>query len=189
METNTKIYRHKFCFYFCIFFLMQLPAQDIDLNNSIQMNSLVNEVETNATDLHLKNPLLNLSLDLTKIVDSSSRQLTKTSFNKLANNISEITLQDAFILEPGSFIQVKGIDGKRSLFDGKLLIQFKTLPNLEDYAISKELELVNNLTDINIGIFKVKNILELELKIDSLRGDDNVIAVKLNTIDPTIKSR
>ena len=121
------------------------------------------------------NPLKGVSFNLDKRFDKSNKQLAKLDLN------------NELILQPGEYIQIKGIDNRLLLFDGSFLVKFSTFPNLQSFAFANGLEFVSNLSDINIGVFKVENISELQLKIDSIKDDDNVISIYLNTIDPNLQ--
>ena len=120
-------------------------------------------------------PLKGVSFNLDKRVNKLNKKLTNQNVN------------NELILQPGQYIQIKGIDNRILLFDGSFLIKFNTFPNLQNFAISNELEFVSNLSDISVGVFKVKNISELQLKIDSIKDDDNIISIQLNTIDPNLQ--
>ena len=37
-----------------------------------------------------------------------------------------------------------------------------------------------------MGVFKVENIYELQSKLETLREDENILMLELNTIDPSI---
>ncbi len=37
-----------------------------------------------------------------------------------------------------------------------------------------------------MGIFKIKNLLELQLKVDSLKNDTNILSIELSTINPSL---
>ena len=41
---------------------------------------------------------------------------------------------------------------------------------------------------MSVGVFKVKNISELQLNINSLKDNKNIISMTLNTIDPSLKA-
>ena len=45
------------------------------------------------------------------------------------------------------------------------------------------------LSDIQMGVFKIKNIYELESRINLIKDNENIISIELNTLDPTIKPR
>ena len=106
--------------------------------------------------------------------------------NKFNKELINQNLANKLIIQPGEYIQIKGIDNRLLLFDGSILIKFNTFPNLENFSISNELEFVSNLSDINVGVFKINNLSELQLKIDSIKEDDNVLSIHLNTIDPSL---
>ena len=107
--------------------------------------------------------------------------------NKFNKELINQNLANKLIIQPGEYIQIKGIDNRLLLFNGSFLIKFNTFPNLQNFAISNELEFVSNLSDINVGVFKINNLSELQLKIDSIKEDDNVISIQLNTIDPNLQ--
>jgi hypothetical protein len=123
-----------------------------------------------------KDPLKGISFNLNKRVNKSNKELISLN---LANEL---------ILQPGEYIQIKGIDNRLLLFDGSFLVKFNIFPNLQDFATSNELEFVSNLSDMNVGVFKVKNISELQLKINSLKDNENISSMTLNTIDPSLKA-
>ena len=102
---------------------------------------------------------------------------------------SQSLYDNELILSPGEYIQIRGFDNVPLLFDGSILIQFEKLPRLNDFAISNDIEFVTDLSDINMGIFKIKNLLELQLKVDSLKNDTNILSIELSTINPARKSK
>tara|TARA_B100001093_G_C26740185_1_gene976279 strand:- start:54 stop:581 length:528 start_codon:yes stop_codon:yes gene_type:complete len=145
---------------------------DEELAKLIPIDSKIDSIESieDFTD-----PLEGVLFNLDKRVNKFNKKLTNQNLN------------NELILQPGEYIQIKGIDNRILLFDGSFLIKFNTFPNLQNFAISNELEFVSNLSDINVGVFKVKNISELQLKIDSIKDDNNIISIQLNTIDPALQ--
>ena len=126
--------------------------------------------------IDLKDPLKGIIFDFTKKVDSKNNIL-KTENILLAT------------LNRGEFIQIKGLDSRTLLFDGSLIIQFKTFPDLNNFANTNNIELITNLSDINSGIFKISNIQELELTINKIKLDQNIYSINLSTIDPSIQQQ
>ena len=145
---------------------------DEELAKLISIDSKIKSIESIEDSI---DPLKGVSFNLDKRVNKLNKKLTNQNVN------------NELILQPGEYIQIKGIDNRILLFDGSFLIKFNTFPNLQNFAISNELEFVSNLSDISVGVFKVKNISELQLKIDSIKDDDNVISIQLNTIDPNLQ--
>ena len=145
---------------------------DEELAKLISIDSKIKSIESIEDSV---DPLQGVSFNLDKRVNKLNKKLTNQNVN------------NELILQPGEFIQIKGIDNRILLFDGSFLIKFNTFPNLQNFAISNELEFVSNLSDISVGVFKVKNISELQLKIDSIKDDDNIISIQLNTIDPNLQ--
>jgi len=148
-----------------------------DLMSDEELAKLIPDSKTKPIESleDFKNPLKGVSFNLDKKFDKSNKQL------------AILDLNNELILQPGEYIQIKGIDNRSLLFDGSFLVKFSTFPNLQSFAFANELEFVSNLSDINIGVFKVKNISELQLKINALMVDDNVKSIHLNTIDPNLQ--
>ena len=145
---------------------------DEELAKLITIDSKIKSIE-NIEDF--TDPLKGVSFNLDKRVNKLNKKLTNQNVN------------NELILQPGEYIQIKGIDNRILLFDGSILIKFNTFPNLQNFAVSNELELVSNLSDISVGVFKVKNISELQSKVELIREDDNVLSIALNTIDPALQ--
>lgn len=154
---------------FC--FQLNLNADEL-LAKPLTVNSKVKSIESIENSI---SPLKGVSINLDKKVNKFNKELA----NKNLNN--------ELILQPGEYIRIKGIDNRLLLFDGSLLIKFDTFPDLQNFALSNELELVSNLSDISVGVFKVKNISALQSKVDFIKENDNVLSITLNTIDPSLK--
>ena len=152
-------------------FQLNLNADEI-LAKPLTVYSKVQPIESIENSI---NPLKGVTFNFDKRVNKFNKDL------KNQNLTNELTLQ------PGEYIRIKGIDNRLLLFDGSLLIKFDTFPDLQNFALSNELELVSNLSDISVGVFKVKNISELQSKVDFIKEDDNVLSITLNTIDPSLK--
>jgi hypothetical protein len=134
-----------------------------------------------------KNPLKGVGFDLTKIVNISDKVIgISDSIFKQGPILPE---ESGLILKPGEYIQIRGDDRRLLLFNGSFIVHFKVLPDLEGYAVANQLEYVTSLSDINMGVFKVSNLIDLESKLNSLQGDNNIISIDLDTIDPSIKPR
>ena len=82
-----------------------------------------------------------------------------------------------------------GLDKKRKLFNGALIVQFDNNLDFKNFAESNDLTLMKNLSDINTGVFKIKNILDVEIIINQLKEIENILRIDLDTIDPTIKPK
>jgi hypothetical protein len=100
--------------------------------------------------------------------------------------IPDSTLRKEFILETGEFLKVTGPDNNEQLFNGSFSIQFKSSPNFENYAVQNDLIFVTSLSDINIGVFKVRNIFELSTVFDQIKDDSNIESIELNLVNPNI---
>ena len=93
------------------------------------------------------------------------------------------------ILKPGEYVRVQDLDKKILLFDGTIQIKFASVPNFYDFADIHNLEFNTGLSEINRGIFKVKNVIDIEKKFNELKRDKNIIFIKLDTIDLTLKAQ
>tara|TARA_B110000459_G_C16421248_1_gene407545 strand:- start:53 stop:649 length:597 start_codon:yes stop_codon:yes gene_type:complete len=140
-----------------------------------------------STKMITKSPLKEVKLDFTKIVDISSKVIGISDSN--FERDSRFTEKTELILKPGEYIQIRGSDRKILLFNGSFIVQYRVLPDLENFALANELEYVTSLSDINMGAFKVSSLVDLESKLNSLQDDDNIISIELDTIDPSIKPR
>ena len=107
--------------------------------------------------------------------------------NKFNKDLKNQNLTNELTLQPGEYIQIRGIDNRLLLFDGSILIKFNAFPDLENFATSNELDFVSNLSDISVGVFKINNLSELQFKLDAIKEDDNVLSINLNTIDPSLR--
>ena len=66
-------------------------------------------------------------------------------------------------LKPDEYIQIIDKGSIELLSNGSFFVKFLEIPNLKDFATLHQLTFVRDLSDINIGVFKVKNMYELEL--------------------------
>ena len=140
-----------------------------------------------STKMITKSPLKGVKPDFTKIVDISTKVIGISDSN--FERDSRFTEKTELILKPGEYIQIRGSDRKILLFNGSFIVQYRVLPDLENFALANELEYVTSLSDINMGAFKVSSLVDLESKLNSLQDDDNIISIELDTIDPSIKPR
>tara|TARA_B100000989_G_C19512658_1_gene459930 strand:+ start:1544 stop:2083 length:540 start_codon:yes stop_codon:yes gene_type:complete len=179
METkfNHKKLKILFCLLFGIFCSFELLSNTNENKNSVKLeiNSTKNDLSNLESDI--KNPLKNITFDFTKIVDKENKQIMNS------------TRVDNSILNDGEFIQIKGIDKRLLLFNGTFIVEFKNIPNMMFFADANLIEFVDNLSDINKGVFKVKNLNDLELTMNSLKSDMNIISIELNTIDPSLENQ
>lgn len=179
METkfNNKELKLLFCLLFGILYSLELLSNTNESKDSekLQINSTKNDLSNLESDI--KNPLKNITFDFTKIVDKTNKQIMYS------------TRVDNSILNDGEFIQIKGSDKRLLLFNGTFIVEFKNTPNMMFFADANFIELVDNLSDINKGVFKVKNLNDLELTMNSLKNDMNIISIELNTIDPSLENQ
>ena len=136
-----------------------------------------------------KNPLKGINFDVSKIIVLSDNKIINTNFNELNKQKSNKNQLNNIKLLSNQYIEIIGLDKKRKLFNGALIVKFDNNLDLYDYAKSNDLTLIRNLSDINTGVFQVKNILDIEIIINNLQEDENILSINLDTIDPTIRPK
>jgi hypothetical protein len=93
-------------------------------------------------------------------------------------------------LEPDQYIKVKGLDGREKLFNGSIIVKFKSPEDLQVFSLRNEMVLLNNLPDIGRGVFKIDDIYNFNEKLDQLKSNNpNIERVELNTIDISIRPK
>lgn len=136
-----------------------------------------------------KNPLKGINFDVSKIILLSENKIINTNFNELNKQKSKKNQLNNIKLLSNQYIEIIGLDKKRKLFNGALIVKFDNNLDFYDYAKSNDLTLIKNLSDINTGVFQVKNILDIEIIINKLQEDENILSIDLDTIDPTIRPK
>lgn len=139
--------------------------------------------------LNPKNPLKGINFDVSKIIQFSEDKIINTNFNELNKQKSTKNQLNSIKLLSDQYIEIIGLDKKRKLFNGALIVKFDNNLDFYDYAKSNDLILIRNLSDINTGVFQAKNILDIEIIINNLQEDENILSINLDTIDPTIKPK
>ena len=93
-------------------------------------------------------------------------------------------------LEPDQYIKVKGLDGREKLFNGSIIVKFKSPEDLQAFSLRNEMVLLNNLPDIGRGVFKIDDIYNFNEKLDQLKSNNpNIERIELNTIDISIRPK
>ena len=93
------------------------------------------------------------------------------------------------LLKDNEFIKVKGVDKREKLFNGSIIVEFKTLPNFDIFALENNLVFISDLSDINRGVFKIGNIYNIKDKISELGGSSNILSIDLDLIDQSITNK
>ena len=144
--------------------------------------------EISNRSLNQKNPLKDINIDVSKIILLSEDKIINTNFNELNKEANQNQSNDIKLL-PGQYIEIIGLDKKRKLFNGALVVKFSNNLDFKNFAVSNDLTLIKNLTDINTGVFQVKNFLDIEIIINQLKENENILRIDLDTIDPSIKPK
>ena len=189
MEIKLNLTNH-----FLIFFGLLLSIHtNADLVDKIVFKKIEVEntfkPEITKRSLNQKNPLKDIDIDVSKIIVLSGDKIISTNFNELNKKASNQNQLNGIKLLPGQYIEIIGLDKKRKLFNGALIVQFDNNLDFKNFAESNDLTLMKNLSDINTGVFKVKNILDVEIIINQLKEIENILRIDLDTIDPTIKPK
>ena len=93
-------------------------------------------------------------------------------------------------LEPNQYIKVKGLDGKEKLFNGSIIVKFKSPEDLQVFSLRNDMALIKNLPDIGRGVFKINDIYNFNEKLDQLKSNNpNIERIELNTIDVSIRPK
>ena len=133
-----------------------------------------------------KEPFAGVNFNFDNIFNSKGK-IIRTRESNIFN--SNTPVKQVLQLNQGEYIHITQSDKKNYLFNGALIIRFIKVPDLNGFAEFNDLELITNLSDINAGVFKVKNILDIKINIENLGKDQNILSIDLDTIDPTIKPK
>tara|TARA_B100000963_G_scaffold323911_1_gene309042 strand:+ start:773 stop:1333 length:561 start_codon:yes stop_codon:yes gene_type:complete len=156
----------------------------VAVNKAIIENFVVTPVAQK--DAHKKDPLFGFQLDFTQKYNSDNEIIYRSDMKEGESLIFDQNLSNG-ILRPGEYIQIKDSRNKPFLFDGSFIIEFNEMPDLENFAVMNNITFVTSLSDISMGVFKPKNLSELDSKIQNFKFDENIISVGLDLIDPSIK--
>ena len=95
-----------------------------------------------------------------------------------------------FKLKPNQYIKVKGLDGREKLFNGSIIVKFKSPEDLQAFSLRNDMALVKNLSDIGRVVFKIDDIYNFNEKLDQLKSNNpNIERIELNTIDISIRPK
>lgn len=159
-----------------LFFSFSISANDIlEIEVYVSANSSnINKIKdlNRTSNIYLREIFNNKNI----IVSSNPQE----NFNK---NLESNSPRAQFVLNKNEFVQIQGVDGIKKLFNGSIIVKFKSVPNLQNYAINNELELILDLSNIQRGIFKVNNLYDLQSVIDNIQSDLNILEVELQTFD------
>ena len=107
---------------------------------------------------------------------------------KELNSIS-LESEKQLVLDKNEYIKIKGVDNREKLFNGSIIIEFKTLPSFNFFALGNDLLFVSDLSDINRGVFKIQNLNGLQEKINNLQKDVNILSIELDVLDQSVTSQ
>jgi len=174
-----------------VFFSSQIYGLD-DLSILKSFYEIDEKQITNSRSIDTKNPLQGVVLDFSKVVNRSSELvITEYTVDSFDLDNSELNQKENYelYLKPYEYIQIIDKGSIELLSNGSFFVKFLEIPNLKDFATLHQLTFVRDLSDINIGVFKVQNMYELESKLELLKEDANVISLDLDTIDPSLTTK
>ena len=180
-----KLYKLEINILFCFIFLFSLNSSAEPFQIDAKKNT--NE-STEQNPFKSYDNLDDFTFDFTKVVNKSNKISSIIDLTELNNEMLNSKANNR-ILKPGEYVRVQDLDKKILLFDGTIQIKFASVPNFYDFADIHNLEFKTGLSEINRGIFKVKNVIDIEKKFNELKRDKNIIFIKLDTIDLTLKAQ
>ena len=161
-----------------------------DLANADKLEKSFNSNNSNINLMELNdstNPINEFVFFTENIVDKKKQLIKKTNFDNTGKNFSQFTNQSNLILDEGEFIIIKGVDNIEKLFNGSLIVSYKKALDLNDFARTYDVVFISDLSKINRGVFKVRNLFDLDSKIYQILEDGDVLSVELDTIDPSVQ--
>ena len=175
-----------------LFFSFHLHSDD-NLPNKVNFFEINEKQIINNRDVGDQLPLQGVVLEFDKIIrkfNVNEKDIKKDSFSSDSSSRDKSMLaQNELYLQPGEYIRVVERGSIELLSDGSFFVKFSETPNLKDFATLNQLIFVRDLSDINMGVFKVRNLYDLKPTLELLRDDINILSVKLDTIDPSVKSK
>jgi hypothetical protein len=166
--------------------LIEAPELIVVEPNDIQINR---QTTNSLKDRNLKEPFAGVTLDFSKIFNKDKVLIGSTEFSNFNSGSSANSIKQVFILNPGEYIEITQPDRRNFLFDGSFIIRFQNMPNLEDFARINDIDFLKDFSDVQAGLFKVDNLLDLQIKLDSIQNDRNIISITLNTLDINTKPK
>ena len=170
---------------FSFFFLVIIAVPNIVL--AINEND-IKDLQSGLLQKNVKNPLSEVKISFDKKVNFKNELIELNDTRNISNELSNLPGDNILTLNKGEFVQIQGSDKINKLFNGSIIIKFKSVPNFTDYALSKEIEFISDLSNIKRGVFKINNLYDLQIKIDEIKLDENVLEIELDVIDLRLKT-
>ena len=170
----------------CIFVSSSGYANDLE---EIEVNFLPSEdSEKNSADKSAVDPLKGLVISYNKIFYYQNNVSTEIQNKSVIQSDSLLENKDKNLsLGPNEFVEMTGIDQRRKLFNGAIIVEFEQVPDLNWFASQNNVRFISDLSDIKRGVFKIDNLYDVEGIIRSLESNSNVRSVEFDTVDPAIE--
>jgi len=180
MVINMKNFTNSFIFLF-VFSTSNLHSNDLE---EIKIN-FVPEAIVNSDNRNIKMlDYLEINYDDIKVYNIVNETFTEYQKPDIRQpNLQNSVYEKQLFLNDNEYIKVKGIDNREKLFNGLIIVEFKTLPNFDAFALENNLVFISDLSDIKRGVFKIKNIYNVKDKISDLGTSSNILSVDLDLID------
>lgn len=173
-----------FLFLFCASILHANDFEKIEIN--FASDTKVNSDNRNITMVDY----LEINYDDIKVYNIANGNVTETQKPGIRQpNQKNSGYEKKLFLNDNEYIKVKGIDKREKLFDGSIIVEFQSLPNFETFALENNLVFISDLSDINRGVFKVRNIYNVKDKISDLGSSSNILSIDLDLIDQSITNK
>ena len=158
---------------------VEMLAEDPEI---VEHNIISEQAEISKEKFPSHLPLEGVEILYNRVFKSKNKLLTEAIKNDFE---STQTPQKSLVLGLDEFVYIKGRDSKSKLFNGSIIIKFNQLPDFDNFALANEISFIADLSDIDRGVFKIKNLYELEEVIKNLQLDSNILDIELDLIDPS----
>ena len=186
METKLMNLKGSIILLAFIFACSSVYATDLE---EIEVNFLPSEdSEKNSADKSAVDPLKGLVISYNKIFYYQNNVSTEIKNKSVIQSDSLLENKDKNLsLGPNEFVEMTGIDQRRKLFNGAIIVEFEQVPDLNWFASQNNVRFISDLSDIKRGVFRIDNLHDVEGIIRSLESNSNVRSVELDTVDPAIE--
>jgi hypothetical protein len=186
METKLMNLKGSIILLAFIFACSSVYATDLE---EIEVNFLPSEdSEQNSADISSVDPLAGVDISYNKTFHYQNNIATETrrkDFQQTQNTTQNI--EKTLFLGPNEFVEMTGIDKRRKLFNGAIIVEFEQVPDPNWFASQNNVRFISDLSDIKRGVFKIDNLYDVEGIIRSLESNSNVRSVEFDTVDPAIE--
>ena len=185
---ETKLTNMKGCIILLAFIFASNSVYANELEE-IEVNFLPSQdSEKNRVDISPVDALAGVDISYNKIFYYQNNVSTEIQNKSVIQSDSLLENKDKNLsLGPNEFVEMTGIDQRRKLFNGAIIVEFEQVPDLNWFASQNNVSFISDLSDIKRGVFRIDNLHDVEGIIRSLESNSNVRSVELDTVDPAIE--